>query len=92
MLEKMKKWLANKILGDLWAIGLILLPLIFKAEESGGTGPEKKQKVIDEVMAVLNQPGGIDAPGWVLGILQSVVLPWLIDIIVGVMNSEMGKN
>lgn len=53
--------------------------------EGSGAGPEKKAAVIAQVLAILDEPGGIEVPDWLRGILPSV-LPFLVDLAVAQLN------
>lgn len=53
--------------------------------EGSAPGPEKKAAVIAQVLAILDEPGGIEVPDWLRGILPSV-LPFLVDLAVAQLN------
>jgi len=53
--------------------------------EGSGAGPEKRAAVVAQVLAILDEPGGIEVPSWLRGILPSV-LPWLVDLVVAQLN------
>ncbi len=53
--------------------------------EGTGTGPEKKAAVVAQTLAILDEPGGIEVPTWLRAMLP-VVLPILVDLIVGQLN------
>jgi hypothetical protein len=53
--------------------------------EGSGAGPEKKAAVIAQALAILDEPGGIEVPDWLRGILPTV-LPFLVDLVIGQLN------
>jgi hypothetical protein len=53
--------------------------------EGTAAGPEKKTAVVAQVLAILDEPGGIEVPSWLRGILPSV-LPFLVDLVVAQLN------
>jgi hypothetical protein len=53
--------------------------------EGTAAGPEKKAAVVAQVLAILDEPGGIEVPSWLRGILPSV-LPFLVDLVVAQLN------
>ena len=53
--------------------------------ESTAPGPEKKASVIAQVLAILDEPGGIEVPAWLRAMLP-VVLPILVDMVVAQLN------
>jgi hypothetical protein len=53
--------------------------------EGSGPGPDKKKAVVDKILAIIDEPGGIDVPSWLRGILPTV-LPILVDLVVAQLN------
>lgn len=53
--------------------------------EGSGAGPEKRAAVVAQTLTILDEPGGIEVPAWLRGILPSV-LPWLVDLVVAQLN------
>lgn len=53
--------------------------------EGSAPGPEKKASVVAQVLAILDEPGGIEVPDWLRGLLPTV-LPFLVDLVVGQLN------
>ena len=44
--------------------------------EGSGAGPEKRAAVVAQVLAIIDEPGGIEVPAWLRAMLP-VVLPLL---------------
>ncbi|RMF31294.1 MAG: hypothetical protein D6752_02425 [Candidatus Nitrosothermus koennekii] len=74
----------NKIIQD---IGKILYAVALYAikHEEPGNGQQKKQKVVDDVVKIISEPGGIDVPQWALSIIK-VLLPYVVDFVVSQLN------
>lgn len=53
--------------------------------EGTGAGPEKRAAVVAQTLAILDEPGGIEVPAWLRAMLP-VVLPILVDLVVGQLN------
>lgn len=53
--------------------------------EGAASGPEKKAAVVAQVLAILDEPGGIEVPAWLRAMLP-VVLPILVDLVVAQLN------
>lgn len=53
--------------------------------EGSAPGPEKKAAVVAQVLAILDEPGGIEVPDWLRGLLPTV-LPFLVDLVVAQLN------
>ncbi len=53
--------------------------------EGSGAGPEKRAAVVAQVLAIIDEPGGIEVPAWLRAMLP-VVLPLLVDLVVAQLN------
>lgn len=53
--------------------------------EGTGPGAEKRAAVVTQVLAIIDEPGGIEVPAWLRAMLP-VVLPLLVDLVVAQLN------
>lgn len=69
------------------AIRIIYTLVVTLAVGVEGTGPgaEKRAAVVTQVLAILDEPGGIEVPAWLRAMLPTI-LPILVDLIVTQLN------
>lgn len=70
---------------DVVQILYVIVATLVLGAEGAGPGPEKRKLVVDKALAIIDEPGGIEVPGWLRGILP-LVLPILVDLIVAQLN------
>ena len=71
---------------NVFSLLMILLPLVLDQEVQGGSGAQKKEQVVGQVNALIDQPGGLDWPAWFPSNLRPVLLGILIDLLVKFAN------
>ena len=74
----------KNLLDTLRVLYALVITLAVGAEHPGG-GADKKKAVIDQALAILDEPGGIEAPGWLRPYLPAL-LGIIVDVAVGVLN------
>lgn len=69
-----------RIFEDIYKIFTLLLVIILDLNGDGTTEKEKQQ-VVDDALAQIDKPGGIDVPSWLRSILP-MILPILVSFVV----------
>lgn len=79
----------TKIFSDIAGLIAILIGLIFGAESTGNDGPAKKAEALANVNKLLDEPGGLDYPKYLVPLgagFRNWFLGFLIDTLVSVAN------
>lgn len=66
---------------------LIVWGQVMTSEVPGVVGAEKKQRVVEDILAQFEKEGGIELPKWSYSFLRAA-LPLLIDLIVAEANKR----
>lgn len=75
-----------KFLSDILKIVVALVPFLIEAETTGASGAEKKAAVVAAIGAVIDEPGGVDLPTWIVGDFRAWLLGLIIDVLVRLLN------